>query len=91
MSTEEQRKKQRDYKIQWNQEHPEERRGHRNKYYDKGAVHKKNSKKQYTVAEEKLIISDNRPPDLALSQILGRTVRAIERKRHGLLKKAKNS
>ena len=77
------------YQKKWEKEHPGKRRRIRKNYYNKG-VHSKKTRTRWTHGEEKLIIENPRPPDVVLSQLLRRTLRAIERKRNLLLRETKD-
>ncbi len=71
----------------WKKAHPERVREMKKLNYERGAQHDTNSRRPWTEPECRRILDPKRPPDRVLAKELGRTVKAIQIKRHVLLER----
>lgn len=65
----------------WRQKYPDRWRASKKRNYDRGAVECRNSREKWTHLDEQLIVAIDRPTDRVLSLLLGRSVRAIQKRR----------
>lgn len=72
----------------WRKRHPKTWRESKQRYYDQFRPGARNRGERWTTAATKLIIARRRPHDRVLAKLLGRSVRAIQMKRHMILRGA---
>jgi hypothetical protein len=63
---------------EWRRKNPKKRQVSSARNYRKGATHQECARRHWSIDDELLINTTNRPHDRRLAQILGRTVQAIQ-------------
>lgn len=69
----------------WRLRHPGKWKRWKRKYYGKHAINCPNKNRAWSEYEIALIVSEDRFPDSFISKLLGRSVRAVQQKKHYLL------